>query len=604
MKIINAIKSVVSFVWKKAIAHKFLSVVIILVIVGGGYYWYKSSTSGVATTQYVLGVVQKGTIVSSVSGTGQVSASTQLDIKPQVSANVISVPVTQGQNVKVGDVLVRLDPTNAQKTVRDAQASLDSAQLALQKLKEPADQLSLLQAQDAVTQANQAKQSAQDDLTQSYSNGFNYVSGSFIDLPSIMTGLNSILYDLNINKSQSNAYAYYDLIKDYVSNADQFRDSALNSYQSAYTAYEKNLQDYKNTSRFADVSAIDSLIGETYNTEGLVSEALKNTKNFLDLVSSTLQNTPQKVSPPAILSTHETNIQSYIVTTNSDLGNLLNIENTIQTDQNTITTSQQNIEEKTQALIQLKAGANPLDIQSQQLNVQQAQNSLIDAQQNLSYYTIRAPFDGVVAQVDVIKGDPASSGSAVVSLVTPQQVAEITLNEVDVSKVKIGQDVTLTFDAFPDLTIAGKVAQVDTIGTVSQGVVTYNVEITFSNQDNSIKPGMSVSASIITDSKQDVLTVSSSAIKTQGQTSYVELVGSNASSTQFTIGQPVDLNVAPTAQVVQTGISNDSMTEITSGLNEGDVIVIRTVTSSSAQTPATSSSRVNIPGIGGGAFGR
>ncbi len=600
----NAIKNALSSIWKKSTEHEFLSVLILLVVIFGIYYWRTSSSSNTLTTQYVLGTVSKGTIVSSVSGTGQVSASTQLDIKPQVSANVIAVPAIQGSSVKAGDVLVRLDSTTAQKTVRDAQTSLDSANLALQKLQQPPTQLSLLQAQDAITQAQQSKQTAQDDLSQSYSSGFNYVSTSFIDLPGIMTGLNSILYDFNINKSQSNAYAYYDLVKSYVPNADQFMNSALNSYQTAYSAYNTNLEDYKNTSIFASSTAISALINETYNTEQLVSDALKNTKNFLDLVSNTLQNTPSKINPPAILSTHESNVQSYIVTTNTDLGNLLNIENTIKNDQNTIISSNQTISEKTEALKELQAGTDPLDIQSQQLAVEQAQNALLDAQQNLSYYTIRAPFDGIVAQVDVIKGDPASSGSAVVSLVTPKQIAEITLNEVDVSKVKIGQDATLTFDAFPNMTIAGKVAQIDTIGTVSQGVVTYNVEISFDNQNGNIKPGMSVSASIITNAKQNVLIVPSSAIKTQNQTNYVQFVGAaNSSTTQgLIIGQLTTLSSTPMAQVVQTGLSNDSNTEITSGLNEGDVIVVRSVNSSS-QTQSTSQSNggrvFRIPGIGG-----
>ncbi len=599
----NAIKNALSLIWKKSVEHKFISVLILLVVVFGIYYWQTNSSSNTSATQYVLGVVSKGTIVSSVSGTGQVSASTQLDIKPQVSANVIAVPAIQGESVSVGDVLVRLDSTSAQKSVRDAQTSLDSANLALQKLQQPPTQLSLIQAQDAVTQAQQSKQSAQDDLAQSYSSGFNYVSTSFIDLPGIMTGLNSILYDFNINKSQSNAYAYYDLIKSYVSNADQFRDSALNGYQTAYSAYNTNLNDYKNTSIFASSTAVSALIDETYNTEQLVSEALKNTKNFLDLVNNTLQNGSQKINPPAILSTHESDIQSYIITTNTDLGNLLNIENTIKNDQNTIIVSSQTISEKTEALKELQAGTDPLDIQSQQLAVTQAQNALLDAEQNLSYYTIRAPFDGVVAQVDVIKGDPASSGSAVVSLITPKQIADITLNEVDVSKVKIGQDATLTFDAFPNLTIAGKVAQVDTIGTVSQGVVTYNVEISFDNQNGNIKPGMSVSASIITNAKQNVLLIPGSAIKTQNQKSYVQFVGSaNSSTTQgLIIGQLTTLNTTPTIQSVQTGLSNDSNTEITGGLNEGDVVVVRSVNSSS-QTQSTSQSnsgRVRIPGIGG-----
>jgi HlyD family secretion protein len=178
------------------------------------------------------------------------------------------------------------------------------------------------------------------------------------------------------------------------------------------------------------------------------------------------------------------------------------------------------------------------------------------------------PFDGVLAKVSVKKLDTIGSGTSVATLITTQKVAEISLNEVDVSKVKVGQKATLTFDAIPDLTITGLVAEIDSIGTVSQGVVTYNVKITFDTQDDRIKPGMSISSSIITDVRQDVLVVANSAIKLQNNTSYVEifdpaLVGSDSS-------QGVVSPIAPIKQTVETGLSNDTETEIVSGLKEKD----------------------------------
>src|SRR5207248_903868 len=82
---------------------------------------------------------------------------------------------------------------------------------------------------------------------------------------------------------------------------------------------------------------------------------------------------------------------------------------------------------------------------------------------------------------------------------------------------------TLTFDAIPDLTISGTVAEIDSLGTVSQGVVTYNVKISFDTQDSRIKGAMSVSAAIITEVKQDVLVVLNSAVKSSSGASYVEM---------------------------------------------------------------------------------
>ena len=97
------------------------------------------------------------------------------------------------------------------------------------------------------------------------------------------------------------------------------------------------------------------------------------------------------------------------------------------------------------------------------------------------------------------------------------------MNEVDVAKIKVGQKTTLTFDAIDGLSIAGEVIDIDAVGTVTQGVVNYNVKIGFDTQDERIKPGMSVSATIIIEVKQDVLLIPNSAIKSAGEAYYVEM---------------------------------------------------------------------------------
>jgi hypothetical protein len=129
------------------------------------------------------------------------------------------------------------------------------------------------------------------------------------------------------------------------------------------------------------------------------------------------------------------------------------------------------------------------------------------------------------------------------------------------------------------------------MGTVSQGVVTYNITISFDAQEDSVKPGMSVSAAIITEAKQDVIIVSSSALKSSGDIQYVEVLVDNA----------------PQSKTVETGLSNDTMTEITSGLSEGDQVITQTVAASTASAKKTNTTQnsagIGIPGITGGGSG-
>lgn len=198
-------------------------------------------------------------------------------------------------------------------------------------------------------------------------------------------------------------------------------------------------------------------------------------------------------------------------------------------------------------------------------------------------YFVRAPFAGTLAKVNIKKSDTVSAGTVVATLITKKQLAEISLNEVDVAKVKIGQKATLTFDAVAGLAISGIVADIDTIGTVSQGVVTYIVTISFDTQDERIKPGMSVSGVIITETKQDVLIVPNSAVKSlpansgagQASQSYIEML-------QTLKNKTVRIKV-------QTGLSNDTQTEIISGIKEGDEIITRTIlptTTASSTAPS------------------
>ncbi|MEK7067722.1 MAG: HlyD family efflux transporter periplasmic adaptor subunit, partial [Patescibacteria group bacterium] len=248
--------------------------------------------------------------------------------------------------------------------------------------------------------------------------------------------------------------------------------------------------------------------------------------------------------------------------------------------------------------------SDALDIQSAELTIKQRQNSLLDAREKLADYSVRAPFDGIIAELNLKKGDAASAGTALATFITKQKIAEISLNEVDAAKVKIGQKATLTFDALPDLTLTGQVAEIDAIGAISQGVVTYAVKIGFDTQDERVKTAMSVSASIITEAKTDVLLVPNSAVKSQDESSYVELPAETDIAAATSTANDVAFKEPLRRQAIIVGSTNDEFTEVISGLQENEVIVTRTIQATNNQTSATqSNSTFRIPGItGGGGF--
>jgi len=620
--------------------HKFAAFIIILLLGGGGYYGYQYLRGGEEEIRYVLAAVEKGTLTSAVSGSGQVSVSNQVDIKSRVSGDIVRVNAKNGQEVKDGTLLAQIDAKDAQKTVRDAETALETAKLSLEKLKEPPDALTLLQTQNSLTAAKdnlaklklsqeidyqkpqETKQKAEDDLKKAYDDGFNTVANAFLDLANVMTGLNDILYGTTLSgKGQWNVDFYADSAKLYdEKKAFQYRQESHDGYQTARAAYDTNFSDYKAASRFSETSVIESLINETYETTKSIAEAIKNTNTLIQFYEDNL--TEHNLKPPTLADTHLSSLNSYTGKTNTQLLNLLSIKRTIQTDKEAIvnaerdlkemdqnnpldlTAAGQSIKEKEESLRKLQAGTEALDIRTQELAVKQRENTLLDAKEKLADYSVKALFDGVVAKVNIKKGDTVSANAVIATLITKQRVAEISLNEVDAAKAKIGQKATLTFDAVPDLSISGEAAEIDAIGTVSQGVVSYIVKITFDTQDERVKPGMSVSANIITDVKTDALMVPNSAVKAQENASFVEVPDEEARAEGEAKTTGVILTKSPRRQQVEVGISNDDFTEIISGLKEGDVIITRTVQPNSSSTEQTQTSTFRIPGLPGGGGGR
>ncbi len=207
---------------------------------------------------------------------------------------------------------------------------------------------------------------------------------------------------------------------------------------------------------------------------------------------------------------------------------------------------------------------------------------------------VTSPIKGTVNEINIKNGDDLGKNSTSNSASTPIIIGdlktlkvEVAVNEVDIPMVSIGQKAVLKLNSLDDLSVSGKVEKIDALGTASQGVVTYKVTIGFDTLDERIKPEMSVTASIITEVKQNVLIAPNGAIKQSGDFKYVEVLE----------------NEKPNQAEVQTGITNDTETEIKSGISEGQEVVTQTISGSSSSNSnknKSSSSGFRMPGMGGG----
>src|SRR3990167_344186 len=114
------IKSFISRAWHMALRHKILALFLTVIIIIGGYYGYTKIFNSNGVIRYVTAQVQKGTLIVSISGSGQVSALNQIDIKSKSSGDVVYVGVKNGQEVWTGTLIAQLYARDAQKAVRDA----------------------------------------------------------------------------------------------------------------------------------------------------------------------------------------------------------------------------------------------------------------------------------------------------------------------------------------------------------------------------------------------------------------------------------------------------------------------------------------------------
>jgi len=176
----------------------------------------------------------------------------------------------------------------------------------------------------------------------------------------------------------------------------------------------------------------------------------------------------------------------------------------------------------------------------------------------------------------------SSSGSAITISDLSDLKVQISVSEADVPSLKLGQKATVTFDALPSGTTSGTVTLIAPNGTTSSGVVSYDVTVVLDDQPQGLRPDMTATADIMTQVAENVLVVPSTAVKTSGDTKYVEVLGADGSLTKVT---------------VTLGVSDDTSAEIKSGLTEGATVVVGSTTASTAS--ATSSSSTGR-GAGGG----
>jgi HlyD family secretion protein len=215
-----------------------------------------------------------------------------------------------------------------------------------------------------------------------------------------------------------------------------------------------------------------------------------------------------------------------------------------------------------------------IDLQSGQEQLAQTQSQLEQAMDDLSKTQVFAPIDGTVISLDIEVGETAIAsstnvpGSSLMTIAdTSSILTEVNVDEADIADIELGQLALIYAIAFPDAPVEGVIESIAVSAKVAEGEQGRSFAIKIRITDTkgiSLRPGMSCRAEIFTDEKEGVLAAPIQAIiidedLDENTTSYYTFRRDNDQVTRVAVG---------------VGISDDSYQEITSGLNEGDEIVI------------------------------
>jgi HlyD family secretion protein len=220
---------------------------------------------------------------------------------------------------------------------------------------------------------------------------------------------------------------------------------------------------------------------------------------------------------------------------------------------------------------QAQIGVDTAKLKQAKAQVLQSEASLKQLEEQLSYTTIVAPMDGTILSRDVEIGDAVSSilvlGSTATLIFTEGDTSQVyvqgKVDEADIAHVYMNQPARIKVESFRDRIFNGRVTKIAPLGVEKDNVTTFEVRVSIDNPGGELKANMTANAEILLDEHKGVLTVPENAVMYDPQ--------KNATAEIPDKSKKEGKRKVP----VKVGLSNGSVTEILSGLKEGDQVVLQ-----------------------------
>lgn len=542
---------------KKGRKRLFLILLLLIVVVGGVVFWQirsrKAQAASARSASSNTATVTRGSLVSELSSSGTISAKDTYSLTSLVEGDVLTADFEEGDQVEEGQILYQIDATSMESQLKSANSTL----------------------RRAISSYNEAVEDYE-EAVEKYSN-YTYKS--------TRTGF---IKSLSIEEG--------DKVSNNTEIANIYNDQTM-KLKVPFLSGEAMLIGAGNQATIVLADTGEELVG--------VVTAVSNMDETLD-GGRLVRYVTLEVSNPGGLTTDHT---ATVIINGMVCSAEGSFEPVLDTAMQAVVLGNSSLE--VEALLVHEGDYVTIDtpifrivaddvddiledfsdaVDSADNQVDSAQSSVDSVQETYDNYTITAPISGQVITKSIKAGDTIDrSGSTQTTLAVIYDLSELTfemsIDELDISSVAVGQKVEVTADAFEDVEFTGTVTNISLESSQSNGVTNYPVTVTL-DDNGDLLPGMNVDGVIILNEVEDTLLIPIDSLM-RGNRVYVQ----DATVTESEGNVPAGFRSVE----VEVGISNDDYVQIISGLEEGDVVY---VSESSASTTT-----FQMGGMGGGPGG-
>jgi HlyD family secretion protein len=486
-------------------------------------------------TDFELFEVTKGNIIQEIFETGQVQKGERINLSFKSPGQVEQIYVQVGDQVNSGQELAVLNYSDFEFQLQEALASLELAQINLNKILIGASDEEREISQAQLNNAQVSLDSAEKNLENSYQSGLSVLDGSVA----------SIYSALQLTR---------DLIRDYVVVYDsdaQKMTQARDQIEAAEARARQSLSLARNTLTNNDIEnailTVKSSLETCFNGLETIDQTINGSVFYRDIVSAT----------------DKTSLTTLKTTINTALTSVLAADQSISSMKASLESAEKSFQEAESRFNLVTGKAKQIDIDLHQAQIKQAQARVSFYQNQIKQSKLVSPIKGKVVEIKKREGEivqPTSQDPIIVILPLVPYEIKVDIYEGDVVKINPGDSVEISLVALPKQTFQGKIISINPAEKIIDKVVYYEIFIGFENVLENLMPGMTADIVIKVNFKKDVLVVHRDAIQRKNGRRIVELFKNN-------------LIEEKEIEIGSRGI--DNMEEIVSGLNQGDKVLIR-----------------------------